>query len=73
MTKAQAFAQENPDAVRAIIPTFSDMDPALIAQVVLPAYPTELNLESAQTLADLALQDGFVSKPVDLKALFRSE
>lgn len=71
MKKSQTYAQEHPDEVRAIIPTFSDMDPELIKKVVLPVYPEDVNLESAQTMADLALQDGFVKKPVDLGALVR--
>lgn len=73
MKKGQEFAQSNPDAVRAIIPTFSDMEPELIEKVLLPAYPAELNLESVQTEADLAFEDGFVTKPVDIETLFRGQ
>lgn len=63
------YAQENPDEVRAILPTYTQMDEELIDQLVLPAYPTEVNRESVQELADLAVEHGLIEEQPDLDQL----
>ena len=52
--KSLQFAQDNPDEVRAVLPSYTQLDEELIDQLVLPAYPTEVNRQSVQELADLA-------------------
>ena len=69
MNKSLEYAQEHPDEVRAIVPTFTDISAELTAKVVLPGYPTELNRESVERQADLARGDGLLDKPVDLDDL----
>ncbi|MFI7585301.1 ABC transporter substrate-binding protein [Kocuria sp. M1N1S27] len=63
------FAQENPDEVRAILPTYTQLDEELIDQLVLPSFPTEVNRESVQELADLAVQHGLIEETPDLDEL----
>lgn len=63
------YAQENPDEVRSILPTYTQLDEELIDQLVLPAYPTEVNRESVQELADLALEHGLIEEQPDLDQL----
>ena len=69
MNKSLEYAQEHPDEVRAIVPTFTDISAELTEKVVLPGYPTELNRESVERQADLARGDGLLDKPVDLDDL----
>ena len=67
-----AYAQSHIDEVRKIIPTIPSrarIDAALAAKIMLSAFPTEVNRQSAQILADLSLQDGLISKKADLAAL----
>lgn len=49
------FAQENPDEVRAVLPSYTQLDEELIDQLVLPPCRTGVNRESVQELADPAL------------------
>jgi NitT/TauT family transport system substrate-binding protein len=68
--EAQQYASEHPDEARAIVATYTTMDPAILEQVILPNWPSQMNAVSLQTVADLALDFGLVSKPVDINALF---
>lgn len=69
ITESLEYAAANPDEARAIVQTYTEIDDALIEKVTLPMWPTEVNEESTQKLADLAEQDGLVKEPVDVEAL----
>jgi NitT/TauT family transport system substrate-binding protein len=71
MVESQRYASENPDEVRRIITTYTKIDPGLIDQLTLPAFPSEVNTASIQVLADLALTDGLLKQPADVEALIR--
>ena len=44
-------------------------DEAVIKELTLPKWPAEINRQSVETLATLAVQDGLVTKQPDLAAL----
>lgn len=69
MDESLTYADSHPTEVRNIVQTYTSLDPGLAKKVVLPKWPTKINVQSTQKLADLAMQDGLVSKPVDLKSL----
>ena len=69
MVESQRYATENPDEVRRIITTYTQIDPGLIDQLTLPAFPDEINVDSIQVLADLALEDGLLKEKADVEAL----
>ena len=69
MVESQAYASENPDEVRRIITTYTQIDAALIEALTLPAFPSEVNVESIQVLADLAVTDGLLEEEADVDAL----
>lgn len=69
MVAAQEFAEQNPDEVRRIIGTYTEIDPELIDALTLPAFPSEVNDASIQVLADLALRDGLLPQEADVDAL----
>ena len=62
LEKSLQVAQDNPDEVRAVLPSYTQLDEELIDQLVLPAYPTEVNRQSVQELADLAVQHGRLTR-----------
>lgn len=70
MQESLTYANDNPDAVRAIIPEYTEMDPELAAELTLPTWPAEINRASSETLAELAVQDGLLSEPPDLDTLY---
>ena len=70
MAESLAFADANPEEARRIIGTYTQITPDVIEKLTLPKFPPEVNRESLQTMADLALEDGLLSKPADVNALF---
>ena len=70
MQESLAFADANPDEARRIIGTYTQIAPDVIAKLTLPKWPAEVNRESMQTMADLALEDGLLAKQADVGALF---
>ena len=70
MRESLAYADANPDEARRIIGTYTQISQDVIAKLTLPKWPAEVNRESLQTMADLAVQDGLLAKPADMDALF---
>ena len=71
MTESLAYADDHPDEVRAIVPTFTRVSKELMGKLTLPRWPTEMNVKSTQTLAELALRDGLIAKAPVLDAFFK--
>lgn len=69
LNESLEYAQAHQDEVRQIVPTYTKMDKDLVSQLTLPVWKTKINVESTQKLADLALQDGLISKKADLSTL----
>jgi NitT/TauT family transport system substrate-binding protein len=63
------FAQKNPDKARAILSSYTKIDPAVADAMVLPRWPSEINSRTVQLMADLAKQDGLVKESVDTAQL----
>jgi NitT/TauT family transport system substrate-binding protein len=71
MNEALAYADRNPDEVRAIIPTYTRISKELIGKLTLPRWPIEMNRKSTEIVADLSVREGLVTKKPDLNAFFR--
>ncbi|WP_345045222.1 ABC transporter substrate-binding protein [Georgenia daeguensis] len=69
MEESLTYAEENPDAAREILSTYTEIDPAVQEKMVMPRFSPDINRDSVQTLADLALKYGLVSEDVDVDAL----
>jgi len=63
------YADQNPDAVREIIQSYTDIPADVANRIVLPQWTGEINTETVDLLAQLAREDGLVQKPVDTEAL----
>ncbi len=68
-TESLAYAESHTDEVRQIIPTYTRITPEIAAKITLPKWPTEMNRQSTQAIADLALDDGLITKKADVGAL----
>lgn len=66
MTKSLEYAQDNPDAVRDIIATYTETPADVLAEIVLPTFPTEINEEAATALGDAAVEYGVLTKAPDM-------
>ncbi len=63
LEQAQAAAAER-GAVQRILPTYTAIDPPTASLITLGVYPTSLNAERVQLLADLMFQSGVISRPI---------
>ncbi|MGW5153843.1 hypothetical protein ACWEPN_00020 [Nonomuraea wenchangensis] len=69
VSKSLEYADGHPDEVRDVLGTYTKIAPEVIAKIVLPKWPAEVNRASVQTVADLALRDGVLKEKVDVAAL----
>jgi NitT/TauT family transport system substrate-binding protein len=72
MTESLAYADAHPDEARQVLTTYTQIDQAVIRELTLPKWPPDINRASVETLANLAVQDGLVTKQPDLAALLPS-
>lgn len=69
LEQSLAYAEANPDEVRRILGTYTEIDEAVIEQMVLPRFPEQINEESVQALAELMVADGLIESEPQLDAL----
>lgn len=69
MRNSLEYANDNPDAVREVLPEYTELSADAVDELVLPRFPAEINRESVEIMADLAQTDGLLSQPPDLEAL----
>jgi NitT/TauT family transport system substrate-binding protein len=69
MDRSLEYAQQNPDAVREILPTYLEITPELAAQVRLPEWNTEVSEETFEMWTELPEAQGLFDGEVDLDAL----
>jgi NitT/TauT family transport system substrate-binding protein len=55
--------------VRQVLGTYTKIPPEVRDALVLPKFPAEVNRQSVETLADLAMADGLLTKKPDIDAL----
>jgi NitT/TauT family transport system substrate-binding protein len=69
MKESLAYADGHPDEVRQVLGTYTKIPPEVRDALVLPKFPTEVNRQSVETLADLAVADGLLTQKPDIAAL----
>lgn len=69
MDQSLEYAQQNTDAVRAVLPTYLDMPPEVAQQVRLPEWNTDVSRESFEAFADLAESNDLLDGKPDLDTL----
>ncbi|MDP4502096.1 ABC transporter substrate-binding protein [Nonomuraea turcica] len=68
-TKAQRLASSDRKEVEAVLPTYVKIDAATATQTSLGAYPTAVDPQGLQRVADLMLRHGFVHRHLDVKTV----
>jgi NitT/TauT family transport system substrate-binding protein len=69
MNESLEYAQANPEAAREVLGSYTQIDPAVAEALILPRWPSEIDADAVQLLADLAEQDGLVDAAPDVEAL----
>jgi NitT/TauT family transport system substrate-binding protein len=67
------YAQDNPDEVRRIVLTYTQIDPAVAEKMALPSFPAEINVDSVKTVAELMAQFGITEEQVDVESLLATD
>ncbi|MER2133469.1 MAG: ABC transporter substrate-binding protein [Arthrobacter sp.] len=62
MIASQEFAEQNPDKLRAVLPTYTSLEPEVIEQLTLPRYATEVNRASVEEVARISQDRGLVEE-----------
>ncbi|GGM24362.1 hypothetical protein GCM10011608_06510 [Micromonospora sonchi] len=69
MKESLAYADSHPDEVRTALGGYTKIAPEVRATMILPKWPAEINRDSVQALADLAVTDGLLTTKPDLDKL----
>lgn len=69
INKSNEYAQAHTPEVRAIVPTYTDIPPAVSQAMGLPYWSADLNSASIQLQAELAKKYGYIDKLPDIKQL----
>ncbi|WP_067488144.1 ABC transporter substrate-binding protein [Actinomadura hibisca] len=67
--KGQKLAAENRREVQDIVPTYTKIDKDSVKVIVLPGYPTTLNPQRIQRVADLMKEFGYLRESTDAKTI----
>lgn len=69
LTTSLEFAQANPDRVREIVGTYTEIPTETLETMVLPRFRTDFDRESLATLADYAIRFGALQGEPDFDAI----
>jgi NitT/TauT family transport system substrate-binding protein len=69
MNQSLTYAQNHPDEVRRILPTYLSLKPEVAAHVVLPEWNTDVGVPLLQRTAELAKEYGYLSTAPDVARL----
>ena len=69
MNESLAYAQNHPDEVRKVLPSYIKLTPAVAAKVMLPEWNADLGAPLLQRTADLALKYGYLDTEPDVAQL----
>ncbi|MFI9488622.1 ABC transporter substrate-binding protein [Promicromonospora sp. NPDC052451] len=67
------YAQDHPDETRAVLDTYTEIDPVVKSVMVMPRFAADIEPTYLQVLADLGLKYGLFDKPVDVTKLLVQE
>lgn len=69
MNESLEYAAANEQEARQVLTTYTKIDPALVPELTLPEWSTDISADRMQLLADLALKDGLVQKEIPVEDL----
>lgn len=62
MQESQAYAEENPDAVREVLQEYTEIDEDILAEIAIPTFPEEINLDSLEAVAEISERHGLIDE-----------
>jgi NitT/TauT family transport system substrate-binding protein len=67
LTKASTLINDDPDVVREILPTYTQIPADAAKTITLPTYPSEIDNQRLQDAADLMQQIGLVKQKIEIQ------
>ena len=71
MEKSLQYAQENPDAVRAVLPEYTQIPEEAAQKINLPSWDADLHEDTIQKLSELSEKYGLIEEQPNLDELIR--
>jgi NitT/TauT family transport system substrate-binding protein len=71
MEKSLQYAQENPDAVRAVLPEYTQIPKEAAEKINLPSWDADLHEDTIQRLSELSEKYGLIEEQPNLDELIR--
>ncbi|PRX99839.1 ABC transporter substrate-binding protein [Allonocardiopsis opalescens] len=71
LNESMAYADANPDEVRRILATYTEIEPEVIERIRLPRFPAEVDRGSVTTVAELMVADGLIDAAPDWDEFYR--
>jgi NitT/TauT family transport system substrate-binding protein len=69
ISKAQQLASTDRKEIEAMLPTYTKIDAKTTSVITLGTYPSELNVNRLQKVADLMTEYGYLTSPIDVKSV----
>jgi len=69
MQESQAYADENPDAVREVLGEYTEIDEAVLSEIAIPTFPEEVNLDSLEAVSEISERHGLIEEMPNLDDL----
>jgi NitT/TauT family transport system substrate-binding protein len=69
MNESLSYAQANPNDVRAVLGTYTQISEPVRAELILPKFSPEVDRAAIQALGDISAEFGTLPKAPDLAAL----
>jgi NitT/TauT family transport system substrate-binding protein len=70
LNESMDYATSHPDEARAVLATYTKITPEVAAKIVLPAWPTQLDLESAKAVGAAAQKFGTLKRDPEVTKLY---
>ncbi|MCH8560256.1 ABC transporter substrate-binding protein [Nesterenkonia sp. DZ6] len=67
--ESQAYAEENPEAVREVLLEYTTIDESLLSEITIPAFPEEVNMDSLQQVAEISERHGLIGEVPNVEDL----
>lgn len=69
INKALKLGADNPEEIRAMLPTYMKLDPDVLKTTALPVFPTQINTAGIKIQIDLATRYGYFTAPLSIDEL----
>jgi NitT/TauT family transport system substrate-binding protein len=62
MKESQQYATDNPEAAKAILPSYTSLEEGVIAEMVMPVFPQLHNTASLERIAEISLENELINE-----------